>query len=243
MDAIASTIDPSALDAGRPVALVTGGGSGIGLAIVEDLARDREVIALGRSEAKLQMLAGRPHIHPVAVDLRDCAALARLAAPFDRLDVLVHCAAISAWSSLEQSSLQAWRDTFETNVYAPAELTRLLLPALRAAKGQVVFISSGAAVRAVPGHIVYSASKFALRGIADALRIEEVAAGIRVSTVAPGPTETPMNRATRVAQTGSAMREEGRYSDPESHAAAVRLVVDMAPDSQVTEVVVRPRLL
>ncbi|MEO3472728.1 SDR family oxidoreductase [Roseomonas sp. CAU 1739] len=240
---IGSTIDCSTLDTGRPLALVTGGGSGIGLAIVEDLARDREVIALGRSEAKLRALVGRPHIHPVAVDLCDGVALARLTAPLARLDVLVHCAAISAWSSLETSSLPAWRETFETNVYAPAELTRLLLPALRTAKGQVVFISSGAAVKAVPGHIVYSASKFALRGVADALRIEEVGAGIRVATVAPGPTETPMNRATRTARTGSAAREEGRYSDPESHAAAVRLVVDMSPDSQVTEVVVRPRLL
>lgn len=243
MATIASILDPATFDVHRPLALVTGGASGIGLAIVENLARDREVIALGRSTTKLQALAGRPHIHPVAVDLCDGAALARFAARLTRLDVLVHNAAISAWSSLEHSSLPAWRETFETNVYAPAELTRLLLPALRAAKGQVVFISSGAAVKAVPGHIVYSASKFALRGIADALRIEEVGAGIRVATVAPGPTETPMNRATRMAQTGSTAREEGRYSDPEAHAAAVRLVVDMAPDSQVTEVVVRPRLL
>ncbi len=240
---IAAMIDPASLDATRPLALVTGGASGIGLAIVEDLARDREVIALGRSEEKLRALLGRPHIHPVALDLRDGEALARFAAPFTRLDVLVHSAAISALASLETSSLPAWRDTFETNVYAPAELTRLLLPALRTAKGQVVFISSGAAVKAVPGHMVYSASKFALRGIADALRLEEVANGIRVSTVAPGPTDTPMNRATRLKQTGSTAREEGRFSAPESHAAAVRLVADMGPDSQVTEVVVRPRLL
>ena len=79
---IAATIDPTNLDATRPLALVTGGASGIGLAIVEDLARDREVIALGRSEEKLRTLLGRPHIHPVALELRDGEALARFAAPF-----------------------------------------------------------------------------------------------------------------------------------------------------------------
>ncbi len=243
MTDIPSTIDPQRLDPTRPLALVTGGGSGIGLAIVENLAQDREVIALGRSKDKLKALAGQPHIHPVSVDLQDAEALARLAAPLARLDVLVHCAAVSDWHRVETATPAAWRNTFETNVYAPAELTRLLLPALRAAQGQVVFISSGSAWKSLPGHVVYSASKFALRALTDALRLEEVGNGIRVSTVAPGPTETPMNLATREAQTGSLKREEGRYSDPESHAAAVRLVVDMTPDSQVTEVIVRPRLL
>lgn len=234
MTAIPTALDPAALDTTRPLVIVTGGASGIGLAITENLARDRDVIALGRAPEKLVALLGRPHIHPIALELTDGAALARFAAPFTRLDGLVHSAAISVKASLETSVLPDWERSFATNVFAPAELTRLLLPALRAAQGTVVFISSGAAVKAVPGHMIYSASKFALRGVADALRLEEVANGIRVATVAPGPTITPMNRSTP---------EPGRFSDPASHAAAVRLVLDTPGDSHVTEVIVRPRLL
>jgi NAD(P)-dependent dehydrogenase (short-subunit alcohol dehydrogenase family) len=243
MPAILTAPDPTRFDPTRPLALVTGGASGIGLAITENLARDHEVLALGRDETKLGALAGRPHIHPIAAELTDPAALARIAAPLTRLDVLVHSAAVAGPLPLAESGIDFWRHTFETNVFAPAELTRLLIPALRLAQGQVIFISSGAGIRAVPGRGVYSASKFALRALADALRHEEAEAGIRVSTVAPGPTDTPMNRKSRLADTGSEARTPGRFSDPEAHAAAVRLVVDMTPDSQVTEVVVRPRLL
>ncbi len=243
MNDIPRVIDFAALPAERPLAIVTGGASGIGLAIVREICTDREVIALGRDAQKLRALAGIPHVHPVMVDLADDAAIAAFAAGCERLDVLVHCAAIAVMNRLETADAGAWRTAFQTNVIAPAELTRHMLPALRAAKGQVVFISSGSAVRATPGHIVYSASKYALRGLADGLRLEEVEAGIRVATVAPGPTETPQNLRNRVKQTGSDARPEGRFSDPEAHAKAVRLVIDMSPDSQVTEVVVRPRLL
>jgi len=243
MSEILTAPDPSRFTPGRKIALVTGGASGIGLAITEDLSRDHQVIALGRNPATLSAVAQLPHVQAVSAELTDAEALARLAAPLEALDVLVHSAAISGLNTLETATLADWRAVFETNVFAPAELTRLLLPALRAAEGQVIFISSGAGVRPVPDRIVYTGSKHALRGLTDALRIKEAPNGIRVSTVAPGPTDTPMNRRGRQAETGSAERIPGRFSDAAAHAAAVRLVVDMTPDSQVTEVVVRPRLL
>ena len=201
---IAATIDPTNLDATRPLALVTGGASGIGLAIVEDLARDREVIALGRSEEKLRTLLGRPHIHPVALELRDGEALARFAAPFTRLDVLVHSAAISVLASLETSSLPAWRDTFETNVFGLVAVTQAFLPLLHAStSARIVNVSSilgSQALHADPASPIYdfkvpayNASKAAVNNWTLSLAYELRATPIKVNTVHPGYVRTDMN--------------------------------------------------
>ncbi|WP_437882362.1 SDR family oxidoreductase [Pseudomonas sp. LRF_L74] len=227
----------------RPVIVVTGGTSGIGLAIVEDLARDRDVIALGRDRESLRRLERVEHVTPYAIDLLDHQALAVLVESLPRIDGLVHSAAIAQCFTTAQASADDWRRHFELNLFAPAELSRLALAKLRAARGQIVFINSGAGVRSVPGHTVYSATKFALRALADGLRIDEAEHFVRVATVAPGPTDTPMNRKSRQAHGEPLAIDRYRYSDPKSVAAGVRLVLDATEDSQVTEVAVRPRLI
>ena len=227
----------------RRVVIVTGGTSGIGLAIVEDLARDHRVLALGRNPQSLQRLDGVAHVTPVAIDLLDHSALARLVDSLPRIDAVVHSAAISEWFSAAQARAEDWRRHFELNLFAPAELSRLALPKLRESRGQLVFINSGAGVRSVPGHTVYSATKFALRALADGLRADEAEHFVRVATVAPGPTDTPMNRKSREARDEPVEIDRYRYSDPRSVAAGVRLVLDASDESQVTEVVVRPRLI
>ncbi|KAF1050804.1 MAG: putative oxidoreductase [Stenotrophomonas maltophilia] len=226
----------------RPVVIVTGGTSGIGLAIVEDLAPDRQVIALGRNPQSLDALARLPNVIARSIDLTDHDDLERLVEALPRIDAVVHSAAISDWYSVEQARPEHWREHFELNLFAPAELTRLALPKLRASRGQVVFINSGAGVRSVPGHTVYSASKFALRALADGLRADEAQHFVRVATVAPGPTDTPMNRKSREARGEALEIERYRFSDPRSVAAGVRLVLDASEESQITEVAVRPRL-
>ena len=80
------------------------------------------------------------------------------------------------------------------NLVAPAELTRALLPGLRAARGTVVFLNSGAGLVAHPEWSAYAASKFGLRAIADSLRAEEAGAGVRVTSVYLGRIATPMHR-------------------------------------------------
>jgi len=115
------------------------------------------------------------------------------------------------------------------------------LPALRQQQGQVIFINSGSGTLALAGHAVYSASKFALNALAHALRQQESDHGVRVSTVAPGPTDTPMNRKTRESQGDFAAIDPRDYSTPESVAAAVRLVVSASDDTQITDIAVRPR--
>lgn len=217
----------------RPLAVVTGGTSGIGLAIARTLARDHQVYVIGRRPVASES-EEHTHLIPVSLDIRDSGAVADFVATLPRLDVLVHSAAVAQPYRVAEATPEVWQHHFAINVFAPAELTRLALPKLRESQGQIVFINSGSGTRALAGHTVYSASKFALHALAEALRNEEREQGVRVATVYPGPTDTPMNRP----QHGD---DPLTRSSPQSIASAVRLIVDTDEDSQVTEVVVRPR--
>lgn len=223
----------------RPLAVVTGATGGIGRACVVDLARDHDVLALGRDAGRLAELADLPHVTVRSADLTDVAALPALAAELDRVDVLVHSAAVAGRTTVEAASVQDWRSQLELNVVVPAELTRLLLPALRAARGTVVFLNSGSGLTARGGDAVYAASKFALRALADSLRQEVEADGVVVSSVHPGPVDTQMQRDIQASLGNDYVPE--RYIRPESVAAAVRAVVDAGEDAQLTSVTVRPR--
>lgn len=218
----------------RPVAIVTGGTSGIGEAIVKELAKTHFVYALGRSEQALAKLNQQENSRGVQLELTDPQALKQFIETVPEFNVLVHAAAIADKLSIEQATPDLWQKQFATNVFAPAELTRLSLPALRKSHGQIVFINSGSGTLALEGHAVYSASKFALHAIAHALRKEESANGIRVATVAPGPTDTPLNPRPETADPLS-------FSKPSSVAAAVRLIVDATEETQITDIAVRPR--
>jgi NADP-dependent 3-hydroxy acid dehydrogenase YdfG len=170
------------------------------------------------------------------VELTDYAALARAAAPIERLDVLVHNAGVAELGTAAELSVQNWRNNLEVNLIAVAELTRLLLPALRAAEGHVVLINSGAGLRASPGWGAYAASKFGLRAFGDALRQEEPR--LRVTSVHPGRIATDMQRAI-VAGEGREFRPE-EFLTAETVAQAVRRAVDTPRDAHPTEIVLRP---
>lgn len=217
-----------------PVAVVTGGTSGIGLAIAQLLAHDHQVYIIGRRPVAPEQHTASPQWVPVSLDISDHAAVADFIATLPRLDVLVHSAAIAEPYRVADATLEVWQQHFATNLFAPAELTRLTLPALRASRGQIVFINSGSGTRPLPGHTVYSSSKFALHALAEALRNEERDHGVRVATLYPGPTDTPMNRPDD-------QDDPLARSSPIAIAKAVRLIVDTPEDSQITEVVVRPR--
>lgn len=224
-----------------PVAVVTGGTSGIGLAVVHNLARDHRVYALGRNKDNLIALRLIENVEAVEINLHDFEAIVRFVGEIPAIDVLVHSAAISKPLPLENATPKDWQQQFSINVFAPAEFTKLALPALRKQEGQVVFIGSGSGTKADGGNMVYCASKFALSALAHALRQEESEHGVRVSTVAPGPTDTPMNRKTREGQGNFEAIDPREYSTPKSVAAAVRLVIDASDDTQITDIAVRPR--
>lgn len=221
----------------RPRAIVTGATGGMGLEIVRDLARTHEVIALGRSAARLAELDTLAGVTARGVDLTQPDLIASTLGELGPVDVVVHAAAIGDQFSIETATPTDWLAQLTVNVVAAAELTRILLPTLRERAGTIIFIGSGAGTNPVPGSSVYAASKHALRGLADSLRIEEESHRVRVATVAPGQTDTEMLRG--LIATDEYLPE--RYIRPESVARAVRFVVDAPADVHLTDVAVRPR--
>ena len=131
-----------------------------------------------------------------------------------------------------------WQETLAANLVAPAELTRLLLPRLRAARGHVVFVNSGAGLAAHPRWSAYAASKHGLRALADALRGEEREHGLRVTTVYPGRTATPMQE--KVHRQEGKDYDPSRWVTPEAVAQTVLTALDLPRGSEITDLSVRP---
>ncbi|MFC7960213.1 SDR family oxidoreductase [Rhodococcoides kroppenstedtii] len=218
-------------------ALVTGAGRGLGAGIARLLTADHDVLIGGTTADSVAAVSEELGATPWPVDLTDADALRTATADVDSLDVLVHNAGVADLGTVENLTLADWRHTFEANVFAVAELTRLLLPALRRAHGHVVLINSGAGLRANPRWSAYAASKFALRAFGDALRQEEP--HIRVTSVHPGRIDTDMQRAI-VAGEGKSY-DGSQYLSVDTVARAVRQAIDTPADAHPTEIVLRPR--
>jgi NADP-dependent 3-hydroxy acid dehydrogenase YdfG len=207
--------------------------------VARALAPGHDLLLGGRDASALEALAQElPGARPWPVDLTDSATVAEAAGGIERLDVLVHSAGVGLLGTVAETPAATWRQQFEINVVAVAELTRLLLPALRAARGRVVLLNSGAGLTARAGWASYAASKFALRAFADALRAEESGHGVRVTSLHPGRVDTEMQRGV-VAHEGGEYRPEA-YLRPESVAGAVLLAVTAPDDAELTELVLRP---
>ncbi|WP_203579351.1 SDR family oxidoreductase [Microbacterium hibisci] len=223
--------------------LITGAGSGIGAALADRLAeRGDELWLLVRDAGRAAQLRARfPHAQTLVGDLADPG---RLSWAFShqslpaRLDSLVHVAGVVELGAVGETPVATWQHQLNVNAVAPAELTRLMLPALRTARGRVVFVNSGAGLRVSPEWGSYAASKFAVRAIADALREEERANGVGVTTVYPGRTATPMQE--KVHQQEGADYDASQWIDPASVAATILTALDLPRDADLTELTVRP---
>ncbi len=223
--------------------VITGAGSGIGRVLAQRLfERGDELWLVARSASRAESLrAAFPGAHTLIADLSDPESLAAAmdAQPLpDRVDSLLHVAGVVELGRIAETSVAAWRQQLDVNAVAPAELTRILLPALRAARGHVVFVNSGAGLRVSPEWASYAASKFAVRAIADGLREEERAGGVRVTTVYPGRTATPMQE--EVHRQEGAEYDASRWMQPSSVVATILTALDLPRDAEVTELTVRP---
>lgn len=223
----------------KKTALVTGATRGIGRAIAEELGRDHHILVGGRTGVG-EVVDKLPSAEPFEADLTDQDALEAATRGIERLDVLVHSAGVCPWQRLEESSISDWQDAFALNVFAPAELTRLLLPALRRTTGLVVAINSGSGYHSGEKSGLYSGTKFALRAWTDALRAEELGA-LRVTSIHPGRVDTDMQVQLQQDMGADADEYDGsRYVAPESVAKAVRLAADAGRDASLDEISVRP---
>ncbi|TFZ08066.1 SDR family NAD(P)-dependent oxidoreductase [Ramlibacter humi] len=230
------------------VAVVTGASSGIGRAIAIALAAQGACVALvgRRLEALRQVAAAFPAgALPASHHCADLAAgdeverLAReLRGGHERMAVLVHAAGIHAMGPTAQAAPALLDEQYRVHMRAPYVLTQQLLPSLIAGRGQVVFVNSSAALAARAGVSLYAATKLAQKALADGLRAEVNAAGVRVLSVFPGRTATPMQAAVHAA--------EGRTYDPavlmqpEDVAAMTLHALALPRTAEVTEIHMRP---
>ena len=223
--------------------VITGAGSGIGAAVTRRLLeRGDEAVLLARDAARAKELAA---LHPGARTLvgdlgnpdRLSWGFAHQAMP-ERVDTLLHIAGVVELGAIGDLTPKAWHFQLNANLVAPAELTRLLLPQLRVAQGHVLFVNSGAGLAAHAEWGAYAASKHGLKALADSLRHEEHANGVRVTSVYPGRTASPMQ--AKVHQQEGKEYDPSRWIDPESVATTILMAIDLPRDAEVNDLTVRP---
>lgn len=223
--------------------LITGAGSGIGAAVARRLLdRGDELWLLARDAGRAKELAGRYEgartlVGDLAEPERLSWALSHQELP-ERLDSLQHIAGIVELGPVGDTTPKTWNQTLAANLVSPAELTRLLLPQLRLARGHVVFVNSGAGLNAHAEWSAYAASKHGLKALADALRLEEHGNGVRVTTVYPGRTATPMQ--AKVHSQEGKEYDASRWIAPESVATTILTAIDLPRDAEINDLTVRP---
>ncbi|MEU6852965.1 SDR family oxidoreductase [Actinacidiphila alni] len=212
--------------AGRS-ALVTGSTSGIGRETAKQLAKaGAEVIVAGRNAergaetvAAIEADGGKARF--VAVDMTDLDSVRRLAEEAADVDVLVNNAGIFDFAPTGEQEAASYEEMFRVNVRAPYFLTAAIAPRMAArGDGSIINISTMAATIALPGSSVYSATKAALNSLTRTWAAEFGPAGVRVNTVAPGPTLTE-SAPLEMAETLGRTTLLGRYASTEEIARAI----------------------
>jgi NAD(P)-dependent dehydrogenase (short-subunit alcohol dehydrogenase family) len=225
--------------------LVTGAGSGIGQAVAERLARSGWTVTgtvrdSGRAESLGRAAEGAgltlrflPLDFAVPVSV---TALADRVASDGGLDVVVHNAGAGVFGSVEDVGADLVAAQLVANLIGPLDLTRRLLPGLRARRGRVIWIGSLAGRLSLPFQAHYSASKAAVAAISDAMRMELAPSGVQVTCVEPGDFATGFTSARRVVSSDTTV-----YRDAQTRClAAVERQERTAPGpAQVAEAIER----
>lgn len=206
-------------------ALVTGASSGIGRAVAARLAQaGAQVTAIGRNAAALAALHTEAGCTPLVLDVADASALERALASLPAFDLVVNCAGIALLESAADMHAESFDAVMAVNARAAALVASRCGRAMIAAgvRGSIVNVSSQAALVALDAHLCYCASKAAMDAITRSLCLEFGPHGIRVNSVNPTVTLTPM--------------AQQAWSDPAKSAAALKNI-PLGRFAQVEEVV------
>ncbi|MDY0343517.1 MAG: SDR family oxidoreductase [Lentimicrobium sp.] len=186
------------------VVIITGGSSGIGLAMAHEFGRLKaKVVISARNAVRLAEAASelrwqKIEVLEIVADVsreEDCRAIIdKTVETFGRIDVLINNAGISMRSAFKDTDLKVIRSLMEINFWGTVYCTKFALPYLLETKGSVVGIISVAGYIGLPGRTGYSASKFAIRGFLDTLRCENEKTGLHVLLAAPGFTATNIRK-------------------------------------------------
>lgn len=241
--------------------LITGGGSGIGLACARLLAaHGYEVFAASRRPAEAEeAFEGGGRILPVEMDVRNeddvREVVEDVCARAKGLGIVLHCAGYSLMGAIDGMDDAELRHELETNFFGVVRVNRYVLPHLRRrGRGLCLVISSVAGLFAVPFQTFYSVSKFALEAYTAALRNEMAPFGMRAALVEPGPTKTHFTESRRVslpkdspyrdaclASVAKMERSEARGKAPETVARVVLRLVSRKKPPVRTAVCLAPR--
>lgn len=229
--------------AGR-IALVTGGGRGIGMAIARRLAAlGAQTVVCGRTQSHLdetaaQISAAGGRTEGIVCDVSDWSSVSTLAARvqqgFGKLDILVNNAGIGGFAGpLHQLPPEKWDAILNTNIRGVYYMIRAFVPMLIAAGGgHIINISSLAGKNALPNGAAYAASKWGLNGLSYSVAEELRGQKIRVSVICPGSTHTELSP------------HEGKSTEkmlrPDDIAHAVEMLVTQSPQSFMSEILIRP---
>jgi len=182
-----------------PIALITGASTGIGRATALRLASSGWTVLAGVRKAEdgdALVAGGGERVVPIVLDVTDpaqvAAAVERVGEHGNRLDALVNNAGIGYGGPLELIPIEDLRNQFEVNTIGPVALTQALLPALRRARGRVVFVSSIGGRVAMAFTAPYAASKHAIEAIGDVIRVELRSSNVQVALIEPGSVATPI---------------------------------------------------
>lgn len=230
------------------IAVVSGASSGIGKAIAIALgAKGAQVCLVGRRAKALESVrdelaaatvSTEVHVCDLAQD-HDIANLRdRLASAHGRVDILVHSAGVISLGAIESAPIRHFDEQYRINVRAPYLLTQALLPLVKIAQGEIVFINSSAGNHTREQIGAYAASKHALRAVADTLRMEVNASQVRVLSVYPGNTATAMQNTVQD-YTGRRISAE-HLLQPEDVASAVLHALLLPRTAEVTDIQIRP---
>jgi len=229
--------------------LVTGAGDGIGRAVAQRLARaGHRVVGTVRSAERAAALTGAARADGLALAYsrlqypspEDIDGLAREAASLGRLDLLVNNAGVGVFGAMELVGAEDVSRQFAVNLFGPLDLTRRLLPLLRASQGRVIWIGSLAGRLSLPFQSHYSATKASVAAMSDAMRMELAPLGVQVCCVEPGDFATaftgaravvgpagPEYREAQARCLAAAERQERGGAPPEDAAALVERLCRM----------------